>query len=318
MFDLGLGMLASAGISAAASLFGGQSANKANAKQAAAANAASAAAQEDAQAFNKEEAIENRLFNHNEAAIARQFNMEEAAKAREFASAQTASQYQRAMEDMRKAGLNPLLAYQQGGNQAANVGAASAGAASGSAASSGSFTGQQAHMENVLGPAVASGLAAAQTVQGLEATQAQIRNTDAQTAKTVMDLHTSKAAATNYAANTAHTLVQAKNAGLQPQLFDSLMAQQRASAADLSASARSRTLDADITERYGRGHVADTASAIGRTGTSVGRELGNAVTPPVQGAVEYLRTPWGFRRDPRSPLDIIRQTIPGAARALPR
>lgn len=278
MFDLGLGMIASGLISGAASLFGGSNQNKANARQAEAANAASAAAQEDSQFFNAEQA-----------AIARQFNMEEAAKAREFASAQSASQYQRGMEDMRRAGLNPMLAYQQGGNAAANVGAASA-----SAASSGSYTGQQAHMENVLGPAVASGLAAAQTVQGLERTQADIQQTLANTTKIAQDTETSRALAANYNASTAKTIIDGKNAGMTPQMLEASIAQAHGSAADHRASARQRTIDADITDRYGRGHVADTASAVGRTGTSVGREVGHAATPSVQGVLDFVRTPRSF------------------------
>lgn len=72
------------------------------------------------------------------------FNMAEAEKARLFSSNEAGRQmafqydlattgYQRAMQDMRKAGLNPILAYQQGGGPMAGGAMGSGPAASGSA-----------------------------------------------------------------------------------------------------------------------------------------------------------------------------------------
>lgn len=51
-------------------------------------------------------------------AISGIFNAHQADKARDFARHQSQTQYQRAVKDLRKAGLNPILAAMSGGNAA--------------------------------------------------------------------------------------------------------------------------------------------------------------------------------------------------------
>ncbi len=73
---------------------------------------------------------------------------EEAQKQRDFQERMSSSSYQRAVEDMKMAGINPMLAFQQGG-------ASSPG-------------GAQAQMQDIAGPAVSSAMNARRLTQELE------------------------------------------------------------------------------------------------------------------------------------------------------
>lgn len=138
-----------------------------------------------ARMFNAQEAAYSRHFQSNEATEARGFNAHQAAIQRHWATEMAGSSYQRAVKDLQAAGLNPMLAYQQGGAATPSGASASGPAASGAMASSGAASGPSANAaaNPVIGnknqAAITSAAAAAQLAQQLAAvkqTEAQTRN----------------------------------------------------------------------------------------------------------------------------------------------
>lgn len=70
-------------------------------------------------------------FNHQMMLAQQAYNSAEAQKNRDWQEHMSNTAYQRAVQDMKKAGINPILAYQQGGASTPGGSAASAGMASG-------------------------------------------------------------------------------------------------------------------------------------------------------------------------------------------
>lgn len=107
-------------------------------------------------------------FNAEQAAINREFNAGEALKQRDWTKEMSGTQYQRAVADMKNAGLNPMLAYSQGG---ASSGAGST--AQGQAGAAGAQIPSQNSIQNALNSASA--------FAALDKIKAETNNVESQT-----------------------------------------------------------------------------------------------------------------------------------------
>lgn len=118
--------------------------------QAAAANNASAAAAYYATNMSMQESALNRAFQQSSWEQTASYNSAEAEKNRQWQTEMSNTAYQRAVKDMKAAGINPILAYNQGGASVGSGSTASVGTLTGSMGSAQAYQAQQANMNNSL------------------------------------------------------------------------------------------------------------------------------------------------------------------------
>lgn len=161
--------------SGAGNIIGTAMANKQSAENLEVSNQFNAQQAEEARSFNSAEALKARQFADLQGDYARQFNSNEALKSRQWTESMSNTAYQRARQDMERAGINPMVAYQQGGASAPGGASASAGAASGPSASGPAASGGMAPVHSYAN-AVASAIQSAQVKKVMDKLDEETQN----------------------------------------------------------------------------------------------------------------------------------------------
>jgi hypothetical protein len=190
--------------------------------------------------------IMNNNANANQAQIANQFSAQQAQNQMDFQKEMSNNSYQRGVADMEKAGLNPMLAYTQGG----------ASVPTGAMA-----VGQQAVMHNVAIPALQAMNNTAETALRYTKAPSEIANTNAQT-----KMHTAHEYEADAREGKARTETDVIIKKLKHEI--NLLESQKGVNDAVSANTRQDTNIKTADEAYGKSSIAKINKFAGETGSS--------------------------------------------------
>lgn len=233
------------------------------------------------------------IFNAGQADINRQFQSAQVQRQMDFQERMSGTSYQRAVQDMKSAGLNPMLAYTQGGASSPSGGAASGGAASSVATP---------RLVNAIGPALQSAFQVASASQQIEQAKANVRRTDAET--TVLEASVPKVKA-----ETEGSLASAMQARTQSMY---LQDQMRVAQAEVTRLVDQARLIRSETERS-RFEVEKLLPAQLRL-LHLEVALTSNQVPASQNAASFANTWWGRNVSPAL-TDVVKSIGAGAAAA---
>lgn len=172
------------GLSAVADVFGTQAEISTSKKM-----------QKRAHKFTAEQGQISRTFNADEAQKARDFTADQMTRAMDYNTAQRASAYQTAVGDMKAAGLNPMLAYSQGGASNTPMQGGSGASASSSPGSGTTSAVPRQRYGEALMSTVSTAAAVKKILADANVSDAQARNVEADTRLKSQQIDTSQASA---------------------------------------------------------------------------------------------------------------------------
>lgn len=203
-------------------------------------------------AFSAQQAEQQMAFQGHWADVQEAFQREMINQAQGFSERMSNTAWQRGVNDMRMAGINPILAYSKGGSSSPTGQTGSIGMPSGAMGSSSAPQGVMAQMADSITPAIATARDVYRTRAEVQQLEAAVGQTNANTLLLTANAGRTAAEIENLRAHTAHTIEQIPNEEVRRRLMGAQTAREVAGTDNLEALTRQIEQQIRILNESGR------------------------------------------------------------------